>query len=83
MPEMCGVGQPCACREGERPIRNFEANRWLTVGEALAAVEKLSSDSERHTIDLGDAGYHDVDCDRLLNMEDVQIALLGVSRERE
>lgn len=63
-------------------MRNFEANRWLTVGEALAEIEKLNRNSGGHTVDLGDAGFHDVDCDESLNMEDVQDALLGVSRER-
>lgn len=63
-------------------MRNFEADRWLTVGEAMREVEKLTERGHYHTIDLGEAGFHDVDCDDTLNIEDLQIAFLGVSRDR-
>lgn len=63
-------------------MRNFEANRWLTVGEAMREVEKLTEKGSPHTVDLGDAGFHDVACGESLNIEDVQIAFLEVSRER-
>lgn len=64
-------------------MRNFEANRWLTVGEAMREFEKLNGGGiGYHTIDLGDAGDIDVDCDEGINLDDVQNALIGVSRER-
>lgn len=62
-------------------MRNFEANRWLTVGEAMREIEKLE-ETGYHTIDLGDAGYHDVECDGITGMVRLQTALLEVSRER-
>ena len=62
-------------------MRNFEADRWLTVGEAMREIEKLD-ESGFHTIDLGDAGHHDIECDESIDLERLQVALLEVSREQ-
>lgn len=48
-------------------MRNFELDKLVRIGDVAMLLEKIEnySDNGTHTLDLGVAGDHDVDCDAL------------------
>lgn len=60
-------------------LRNFELDKLVRLGTVLDIVEYLSrGDNGYHTVDFGEAGYHEIDCDggAGINMEDLTAELL-------
>lgn len=57
-------------------MRNFEADKLVRIGDVMDFLEKYTRYDNEHEFDLGDAGYHRIDCENIPNLEDIQAALL-------
>ena len=61
-------------------MRNFEADKLVRIGDVMDFLEKYADRGwGDHEIDLGDAGYHTVDCDQSPNLDDVAAELLQIA----
>lgn len=64
-------------------MRNFEADKLVRIGDVMDFLEKYTrGDWGSHEIDLGDAGFHTVDCDQSPNLDDVATELLKIAERR-
>lgn len=57
-------------------MRNFEADKLIRIGDVMDFLDEYARYDDEHEFDLGDAGYHTIDCENIPNLEVIQAALL-------